>query len=222
MVDLTGERVFIIAAIPSPASTTAAIPSQPYHLSADEIARFDREGYVVLKDRIPAALLARLQEAADGWIADGRGHRRPAIPATVDYHFAERDGTRRMFRVDYLPARIELRRSSCWAGPAVLGIAESLAGADFVPTYESLVFKDAGDGAAIDWHQDAVHPRTRRIFNIDVYLDASRAGEGALRVAPAPTWRRWTSASCRRSTVGMPPVSSTSSSNQVTCSCTTS
>ncbi|WP_308221541.1 phytanoyl-CoA dioxygenase family protein [Microbacterium kunmingense] len=37
---------------------------------------------------------------------------------------------------------------------------------------------------AIDWHQDAVHPRTHRIFNIDVYLDASRAGEGALRVAP--------------------------------------
>lgn len=66
----------------------------------------------------------------------------------------------------------------------MLGIAESLAGSDFVPTYESLVFKDAGDGAAIDWHQDAVHPRTHRIFNVDVYLDASRAGEGALRVAP--------------------------------------
>ncbi len=29
-----------------------------------------------------------------------------------------------------------------------------------------------------------MHPRTRRIFNIDVYLDASRIGEGALRVAP--------------------------------------
>ncbi len=29
-----------------------------------------------------------------------------------------------------------------------------------------------------------MHPRTHRIFNIDVYLDASRAGEGALRVAP--------------------------------------
>ncbi len=162
---------------------TPETATQPYHLSADEILRFDREGYLVLKNRIPAPLLARLRSAAEGWIADGRGVDADD-PASVDYHYAQRGGERRMFRVDYLhskgrPASLELLGS-----PAVLGIAESLAGPNLVPTYESLVFKDEGDGAAIDWHQDAVHPRTSRIFNIDVYLDASRAGEGALRVAP--------------------------------------
>ncbi|MEU2251000.1 phytanoyl-CoA dioxygenase family protein [Streptomyces sp. NPDC019224] len=57
-------------------------------------------------------------------------------------------------------------------------------GPDFVPTYESLVFKGAGDGAPVPWHQDAVHPRRHRIFNVGVYLDDSRSGEGALRVLP--------------------------------------
>jgi hypothetical protein len=47
-----------------------------------------------------------------------------------------------------------------------------------------MVFKNAGDGAPIHWHQDAVHPRTWRIYNVDIYLDDSRAGEGALRVVP--------------------------------------
>ncbi|WP_439591623.1 phytanoyl-CoA dioxygenase family protein [Microbacterium sp.] len=167
-------------------TTTTVEPSvaaQPYHLSAEEIAHFDREGYLILRNRIPAALLDRLRRAADGWIADGRDIA-PDAPASPDYHYAQRGGERRMFRVDYLHSKGRSASLELLGSPAVLGIAESLAGPNFVPTYESLVFKDEGDGAAIDWHQDAVHPRTRRIFNIDVYLDASRAGEGALRVAP--------------------------------------
>lgn len=159
------------------------VPPRSYHLSDDEVARFDRDGYLILKNRIPAPLLERLQTAAEGWIADGRAVAEDD-PAAVDYHHADRGGERRMFRVDYLHSKGRSASLELLGSPAVLGIAESLAGADFVPTYESLVFKDAGDGAAIDWHQDAVHPRTHRIFNVDVYLDASRAGEGALRVAP--------------------------------------
>lgn len=165
-----------------PALDTAVVP-RPYHLTAEEIAAFDADGYLVLKQRIPAPLLRRLQQAADRWIAEGRAVA-PTDPAASDYQWANRGGERRMFRVDYLHAKGEDASLELLGSPAVLGIAESLAGADFVPTYESLVFKDEGDGAAIDWHQDAVHPRTHRIFNIDVYLDASRAGEGALRVAP--------------------------------------
>ena len=57
--------------------------------------------------------------------------------------------------------------------PEVLGIAESLAGANLVPTYEAMVFKDTGNGAPIRWHQDATHPRRYRIFNVDIYLDAA-------------------------------------------------
>jgi ectoine hydroxylase-related dioxygenase (phytanoyl-CoA dioxygenase family) len=53
-----------------------------------------------------------------------------------------------------------------------------------VPTYESMVFKQEGDGQEIPWRQDPMHPRRHRIFNFAVYLDASRTGAGALRVVP--------------------------------------
>lgn len=163
--------------------TPTEVPNRAHLLSREQIESFDQNGYLILKNLIPAALLERLQCAASAWIADGRA----AVEgdsAAVDYKFANRGGKRTMFRVDYLhdkrqPVSLELLGS-----PEILAIAESLAGRNFVPTYESLVFKDEGDGAAIDWHQDAVHPRTHRIFNVDVYLDAARPGEGSLRVAP--------------------------------------
>lgn len=164
-------------------STPPSVSTAPYHLTPEQIAHFDAHGYVVLPGRIPADLLARLREAADEWIATGRALG-PDSPEGPDYQWATRGGARRMFRIDYLHGKGSAASLELLGSPAVLGIAESLAGPDLVPTYESLVFKNTGDGAAIDWHQDAVHPRTHRIFNVDVYLDASTAGEGALRVAP--------------------------------------
>ena len=60
-----------------------------------------------------------------------------------------------MWRVDYIHDKGEAASLELLGSPAVLGIAESLAGPDFVPTYESLVVKKAGDGAPVPWHQDA-------------------------------------------------------------------
>lgn len=57
-----------------------------------------------------------------------------------------------------------------------------------MPTYESMVFKKAGDGEKIPWHQDAVHTHKHRVFNFDHYLDESKIGGGALRVVPKSQW----------------------------------
>jgi ectoine hydroxylase-related dioxygenase (phytanoyl-CoA dioxygenase family) len=154
----------------------------PYHLTDEQIAFFDRNGYLILRDWIPYDLLSRLQQAGQAWIEQGK--RVSAEAGGDDYMFAQRPHGRVMFRVNYLhdkgqPASLELL--GC---PQVLAVAESLCGPNFVPTYESMVFKQAGDGEAIPWHQDAVHPRRHRIFNFDLYLDHSRAGAGALRVIP--------------------------------------
>lgn len=156
-------------------------------LTPEQIAQFDRDGFLLLKNRIEPGLLARLQDASARWIADGAG-REDAGPS--DWLFANRPSGKVLWRVDYIhdkgePASLELLGS-----PAVLGIAESLAGPDFVPTYESLVVKRAGDGAPVPWHQDAVHARTHRLFNVDVYLDHSRAGAGALHVIPGSQRQR--------------------------------
>ncbi|MHA7987602.1 phytanoyl-CoA dioxygenase family protein [Rathayibacter sp. CAU 1779] len=159
------------------------LTERDYHLTAEEIAHFDDHGYVILRNRITGDLLQRLQAASDRWIADG--HALPDESAgDGDYNFATRPSGRVLFRINYLHNKGEAASLELLGSPEMLGIAESLAGPDFVPTYESLVFKNTGDGAPIDWHQDAVHPRNFRIFNVDVYLDESRKGAGSLRVAP--------------------------------------
>lgn len=163
--------------------TAEVPPDRPYHLTAEQIRFFDENGYLVLPGRIAGDLLTRLQAAASRWIEDGQAVHDDAEDHG-DYSFAERPTGTVMFRVDYLHAKHEAASLELLGSPEMLGVAESLAGPNAVPTYESLVFKNAGDGAPIAWHQDAVHPRRHRIFNVDVYLDASRAGEGALRVVP--------------------------------------
>jgi ectoine hydroxylase-related dioxygenase (phytanoyl-CoA dioxygenase family) len=158
------------------------ISGEPYHLSDEEVRFFDDNGYLVLRDRVPQPLLSRLQAATADLIAIGEAAPPGNDPA--DYRYADRPTGRTMFRVDYLHDKGEDSTLELLGSPAILGIAETLLGRNFVPTYESLVFKQEGDGAPIEWHQDALHPRNGRIFNVDIYLDDSRTGEGALRVVP--------------------------------------
>lgn len=156
-------------------------------LTPEQIEQFDRDGYLVLKQRIDPELLTRLQDASQRWIAEGldRGPQ-----AGSDWLFADRPHGKTLWRVDYIHAKGEPVSLELLGSRAVLGIAESLAGPDFVPTYEAMVIKAAGDGAPVPWHQDAVHARRHRLFNVDVYLDDSRSGAGALHVIPGSQTRR--------------------------------
>lgn len=159
----------------------------PYLLTAEQVEQFDRDGYLILRNRVDAGLLARLQDASRAWMAQGLDRDQESAQ---DWLFADRPSGKVMFRVDYIHAKGQPASLELLGSPAVLGIAESLAGPNFVPTYESMVFKSAGDGAPIPWHQDAVHSRNFRLFNIDVYLDESRPGAGALFVVPGSQHRR--------------------------------
>ena len=172
---IPGDTVGLMTAAP------ATRQASSHHLTDTQIAEFDRDGYLVLKHLIPQELLGRLQVAAQDWIEQGE---RSTDDGEGDFVFADGDDGRRLFRVNYVhalgqPASLELL--GC---PEILAVAESLTGPNFVPTYESLVFKGEGDGAPIRWHQDAVHPRNHRIVNVDVYLDDSLPAEGSLRVVP--------------------------------------
>ena len=162
---------------------SAAEPRSRYHLTPEQVQFFDDNGYLILRGWIPAEMLERLRAAGDAWIEHGL-RATPDDPLYRDFAWKEGPNGRQFFSVGYLhnmgqPASLELLGS-----PQVLAVAESMCGLNFVPTYESMVFKMRGDGAVIKWHQDAVHPRRYRIYNYDVYLDSSRAGAGALRVVP--------------------------------------
>ncbi len=159
------------------------IENKSYHLSDEQLRFFDENGYVILRNWIPQPMLERLQQAGAAWIEQGQTVR-PDDPNYTDYRFASRENGRVMYRVDYLHNKGQAASLELLGSPQVLGVAESMCGPNFVPTYESMVFKQEGDGEAIPWHQDAVHPRQHRVFNYDLYLDASRVGGGALRVIP--------------------------------------
>ncbi|WP_152360093.1 phytanoyl-CoA dioxygenase family protein [Microlunatus speluncae] len=161
----------------------SATTTREHRLDDDQVDFYDRNGYLILRNRIPAGLLDDLRRATEQWMDQGRLHAGPT-GQEADFKFASRDGDEVMFRVDYVHGKGSAVSLQLLGSPHILGIAESLAGPNFVPTYESLVFKAEGDGAPIAWHQDAVHPRNHRIFNIDIYLDDSLAGQGALRVVP--------------------------------------
>ncbi|GCE20026.1 phytanoyl-CoA dioxygenase family protein [Dictyobacter kobayashii] len=163
--------------------STSKTTQSAYHLSEEQIRFFDENGYLILRQWIPQDLLKRLQDAGENWIKKGNSID-ASDPLYEDYTFAQRAHGRVMFRVDYVHNKGEAASLELLGSPYVLGVAESLCGTDFVPTYESMVFKEKNDGAAIPWHQDAVHPRKHRIFNFDLYLDASHADAGALHVVP--------------------------------------
>jgi ectoine hydroxylase-related dioxygenase (phytanoyl-CoA dioxygenase family) len=159
----------------------------PYHLTPEQVAFFDENGYLILRNWIPQDMLQRLQDAGDAWIQqgwdyDGRPAQEQDIAQMQDFAFADRPSGRVMFRVNYLHNKGQAASLELLGSPQVLAVAESLCGSNFVPTYESMVFKEENDGAPIIWHQDAVHPRNYRIFNYDLYLDRSSADGGALRV----------------------------------------
>jgi ectoine hydroxylase-related dioxygenase (phytanoyl-CoA dioxygenase family) len=158
----------------------------PHHLTDEQIKFFDDNGYLVLRNLIPKPLLDDLRTAGDVWIDDGWKHDAAGDDEVRDWIFAWRGEDKRvMFRVNYVHNKGQAASLQLLGCPQVLAVAESLCGPNFVPTYESMVFKAEGDGEAIPWHQDAVHPaRKHRIFNLDVYLDHSKIGAGALRVIP--------------------------------------
>ena len=169
-------------------------PRSAFHLSEEQINFYDENGYLVLKNWITGDLLERLQNAGDTWIAQGETLRQKQVAGIAlsekeeerarDLVFARRNEGEVFFRVNYLHNQKEGVSLELLGSPQVLGIAESLCGPNFLPTYESMVFKKEGDGESIPWHQDAVHTRKHRVFNFDLYLDESKKGSGALRVVP--------------------------------------
>lgn len=163
--------------------------TSPYHLSREQIEQFDHDGFLILRNWINGNLLRQLQEAATRMIDRGiELHRLPdfsEINGDKDYVFAKREnGKEVFFRINYLYTKEEEVMIALLGSPQVLGLAESMNGYNFVPAYESMVFKMPGDGEAVHWHQDAWQERGFRVWNFDLYLDASKRSNGCLRVIP--------------------------------------
>jgi hypothetical protein len=73
------------------------------------------------------------------------------------------------------------------ANPTILDLAYRMIGPDFVPTFESLVFKLPEAGSSVPWHRDAnadLPNEFHRVFNVDIYLDHSTVENSCVWVVP--------------------------------------
>lgn len=93
-----------------------------------------------------------------------------------DFRYADHQitGKRTPFRVEYVIDKRPACRSLL-GHPFILKSVEKLQGRDFIPTWDSMVFKMEGAGAEVPWHRDAGRDCVgdKPIFNVDFYLDTA-------------------------------------------------
>ncbi len=164
---------------------------------------FRRAGLLVVRHLLEPAELAALR--AETLALVERAARERVSDPDYQYKKHEESGALVPFRVEYVVDKT----ASCkalLAHPFVLRSVERLQGRDFIPTWDSMVFKQAGAGAAIDWHRDADTSKCdpdRPIFNVDFYLDASDATNCLWGI---PGSNRWSDAeaqaACERLSAG--------------------
>jgi len=147
-------------------------------ITDEEIAFFDENGYAICRGVLHADELEHFQaesarlirEIREGGSADGMCNRGPeGIPYYLTYLHAN-------------PNTFSLR---LLAHPFIGDLLYRMVGPDFIPCYESLVFKLPGNGSSVPWHRDGnALTGHERIFNIDIYPDRSTVENSCVWVVP--------------------------------------
>jgi len=147
-------------------------------ITDDEIRFFDENGYVICRGVLAADELQNFQaesarlinEIRAGGPADKMCNRGPeGIPYYLTYLHAN-------------PNNFSLR---LLAHPFLGDLLSRMVGPDFIPCYESLVFKLPGNGSSVPWHRDGNPVQgNERIFNIDIYPDHSTVKNSCVWVVP--------------------------------------
>ncbi len=140
----------------------------------DEQADFFRaNGLLVIRNVLKGQELADLREQTQALVQMANSDRsdRP------DFFYKEHEITKERvpMRIEYVVDKTKAAKA-LRGHPFVLRTVEKLQGRNFIPTWDSMVFKNAGAGAAIPWHRDAGTACTvegKPIFNVDFYLDES-------------------------------------------------
>jgi len=160
---------------------------------SDEAAEaFRVHGLLVLRNIIGGDELSRLQEET-ATLVDAAVAGRPDDP---DYRYAADavTGDAVPFRVEYVVDKLPSAKALL-GHPFLLRTVEKLQGTAFVPTWDSMVFKMAGRGAAIPWHRDGglfegsvALLASGRVFNVDVYLDRADVDACLWGLPGSNTW----------------------------------
>ncbi len=152
-------------------------------LSAADITFYHNNGYVVVPDRVPDAILKAIHDEIARFEEEARGMTGSNDRLDLeDSHTPDAPRVRRIKRPDLIsPVVQDLLRSD-----TVLAPARDLLGPDIRLHTTKLNMKKAGYGAAIEWHQDfAFYPHTNDdVLAIGVVIDDIAEENGPLMVFP--------------------------------------
>jgi hypothetical protein len=144
------------------------------HLSEAEIAKYERDGYVIPSFRLPEARVDALRGVLDKLIADNPGVRPEKL---VSAHIEGRNDE----GVTGSRAFLDLARD-----PQIVDMVAQVIGDDVILWGCHVFCKPGGDGYETPWHQDGHYWPIRPLATCTVWiaLDRSDRHNGCLKVIP--------------------------------------
>jgi phytanoyl-CoA hydroxylase len=152
-------------------------------LTAEQIAAYRREGYLVVHDVLDAGELASLRAATDALLAGAHGVTdHTPLYDLEDTHRPDAPRVRRL----KMPHRHHRAFDGLIRSDKVLDLLRPLLGASVRMQTSKLNLKSAGYGAAVEWHQDwAFYPHTNDdVLAMGVMLDDFTDDNGPMMVVP--------------------------------------
>ncbi|MGK0186195.1 MAG: phytanoyl-CoA hydroxylase [Verrucomicrobiales bacterium] len=160
-------------------------------ISEDDAAFFREHGVLLMKNVVSSEELIRLKEESLILVEKSMD---PNLE-DPDFKFSTHPSTdaRVPFRIDYLTDKMPTARVLL-AHPFILRSVELLCGKNFIPTWESKVFKLQGTGAVVNWHRDAgpTLPDEAPVFFADFYLDDADETTALRAIPGSQKWSRET------------------------------
>jgi ectoine hydroxylase-related dioxygenase (phytanoyl-CoA dioxygenase family) len=141
----------------------------------EHIQQFKEEGFIVIPNAVPKALLTKLQQFFDALITDPNYPHKASSFVKGNYYTTN---------IDKLMDKDNLACLELLGTPVILELAAALCGPDFFMIQEFGVIKMLGDTTPVLWHQDMLHQRTGTCITMGIYLDAALEKDGALQVVP--------------------------------------
>jgi phytanoyl-CoA hydroxylase len=152
-------------------------------LTAEAIARYRAQGYLLVENAIPPDVVAQAQRTTDEMIEASRAlHRSDEVYDLEDTHAPHRPRVRRIKQ----PHKVHESYRAIGEHPHILDIVEQLVGPDIRLLLGKLNRKPPEGGEAVEWHQDwAFYPHTNDDHVIvGVMLEDCVEENGPLMVIP--------------------------------------
>lgn len=152
-------------------------------LTDEQIAFYEREGYLVLENRVPMDVIEAVRSEITRFQDEARGMTESNDRLDLEDSHSPDDPRVRRIKMPHAISEVmgDLLRSE-----HILAPARDLCGPDLRLNTTKLNMKSAQYGAAVEWHQDwAFYPQTNDdVLAIGVLIDDLRPENGPLMVFP--------------------------------------